>query len=109
MTDRTVYRADRAMPDIGAEPGDLLVVRASDPHFPLLVVREFGHTAFARFLGSGMLDGLEPTAVDMEQPVARGRLHRPSPVATPIRASTDQCAIFELLASVGCRMPPGPT
>ena len=98
---KRVYRAERSMPDIGAEPGDVILVEPTHPTIPLIVLREFGHGALAKLLSSGMLDGLaeEPE----EEETVRSLIE---PVSTPIRASTDQCAIFELLASVGCRMPP---
>ena len=76
---KRVYRAERSMPDIGAEPGDVILVEPTHPTIPLIVLREFGHGALAKLLSSGMLDDIEPTPVDPihirgDQPVTRGRL-----------------------------------
>ena len=63
---KRVYRAERSMPDIGAEPGDVILVEPTHPTIPLIVLREFGHGALAKLLSSGMLDDIEPTPVDMD-------------------------------------------
>ena len=37
---KAVYEVPYAIPELGVEPGDLLVVRPADPEAPLLVVKE---------------------------------------------------------------------
>jgi len=39
----TVYRCREAIPELGAQPGDILYIEPGHPRVPLEVVREFGH------------------------------------------------------------------
>ena len=66
---RRVYRAERAMPEIGAEPGDHIIVRPGVAKAPLMVVKRYGHHDLVKLMGSGALDGMEPIHVADSQPV----------------------------------------
>lgn len=46
-----VYRSGHRIPELGAEPGDLIVVDTADPDAPLSVVREFGRVRLPLILG----------------------------------------------------------
>lgn len=53
-----VYLAHYPIPEIGALPGDHLVVELSDPIAPLSVVRDHDRHALVRLMGEGHLDRL---------------------------------------------------
>lgn len=48
---KAVYEVPYAIPELGAEAGDLLVVRPADPDAPLLVVKEFDRNRLPLILG----------------------------------------------------------
>lgn len=70
-----VYVTHYPIPELGAEPGDHLVVEPSAPDFPLQVVRNFDRHALVRLMGSGHLEHLKLVAGELEP--------RPSPRALP--------------------------
>lgn len=76
---KAVYEATYAIPELGVEVGDRIVVRPSHPTAPLSVVRRFGHHALVRFMGEGHLDALR--VLHTEPSVIRrpSQSDRPSP------------------------------
>lgn len=72
-----VYLTHYPIPELGALPGDHLVVELSDPQTPLSVVRGHDRHALLRLMGGGHLDRL--TLVSGEAPcVPSARALRPS-------------------------------
>lgn len=59
---RAVYETDHAIPELGAEPGDLIVVEPGHPEAPLLVVREFDRNRLPIILEH--LDRLSPVSFE---------------------------------------------
>ena len=53
---RRVYRAPYAIPEIGAELGDHIVVRPAHPTSSLMVVKRYGQLELARLRGAGFLE-----------------------------------------------------
>ena len=52
----TAYLCQDAIPAIGAEPGDTIIVRPSHPHAPLAVVKRYGHQTLVELRATGELD-----------------------------------------------------
>ncbi|MGH7576529.1 MAG: hypothetical protein ACREM1_15565 [Longimicrobiales bacterium] len=50
MTARRTFRTDTAIPEIGALPGDIIVVRPDDPEKPVSVVRRVDREDVPAFL-----------------------------------------------------------
>ena len=80
---RAVYRVTEAIPKIGAEPGDCIVVEPSDPTHPLVLTRRFSRGVLPVVLDDArlrLLDGpeLRRPAASMSQPLRRRRtpMHR---------------------------------
>jgi len=67
-----VYVTHYPIPELGAEPGDHLVVEAGQPSYPLHVVKAFDHHALVRLMGDGHLDRLT---------LVSGEASRPEPLA----------------------------
>ncbi len=53
---KTVYRAPYAIPEIGAEPGDHIIVRPSRPRGSLCVVKRYGQRELAWLRSEGVLE-----------------------------------------------------
>lgn len=64
--DRAVYETDYSIPELGAEPGDLIVVEPGHPEVPMLVVREFDRNRLPLILEH--LDRLVPVSFEGIEP-----------------------------------------
>lgn len=60
-----VYVTHYPIPELGAQPGDHLVVKPAHPRTPLQVVRNFDRHALVRLLGAGHLDRLTLVAGEL--------------------------------------------
>lgn len=76
-----VYITHHPIPEIGALPGDHLVIEPNDPNEPVSVVRHFNRHTLVTLMGAGHLDRLtlvsEPGA-SSQQPLKRERVTAPS-------------------------------
>lgn len=77
-----VYLTHYAIPELGALPGDYLVVEPGHPRAPLQVVRNFDHHALVRLMGADHLDrltlvGEQPAADPLPTVPPSLRLQRP--------------------------------
>lgn len=81
-----VYVTHYPIPELGAEPGDHLVVEPSAPDFPLQVVRNFDRHTLVRLMGSGHLERLSLVAGEL--------VPRPSPSVRPALPSRPRLAVI---------------
>ena len=92
---KEVHVLDFDIPEFGYSAGDHLVIRRWHPQAPVIVVKRLGQEA--------LTTAIKHTR-NAEALVAIGSRHR-SPVSTPIEASSDEVALFDLITDSGGRMP----
>jgi hypothetical protein len=73
MHRQTVYLVVHPIPHLGALPGDELIVRPTDPDFPLTIMREFAAEMLGTFSGRAVRK-ISVTNEDDETPGPRLRL-----------------------------------
>ncbi len=84
---KAVYETPYAIPELGAEPGDIIVVEPAHPHTPLSVVRQFDRNRLPVILDH--IDSLTPLSSSVAAPppanVVRRWLRRRDPQRPELR------------------------
>lgn len=78
-----VYLTHYAIPELGAQPGDHIVVDPSAPDFPVQVVRNFDRHALVRLMGDGHLGRLELVAGELVPQPSRSSPRGPPHLLRP--------------------------
>ena len=119
---RASFITPYAILEIGADPGDLIILEPATPRVPVLKVSnpDGPIIGFDRRYLPLILDHIENfslvslapqdphmTPDQMRRWIAAIALKSPSPSTEPIEADSDAGALFELLCRVGGKMPPG--
>lgn len=61
---KAVYEAPYAIPELGVEAGDHIVVRLSHPSVPLAVVKRYSRSHLTALISNGKMSDLRPIHLD---------------------------------------------
>lgn len=111
---RAVFRTPYPIPELNAQPDDLIIVEDPTPDndYLALVVLELGEESRQELVDH--LPNLELVSCDGASTPpgwirrwlsTEGDRRRPSPVSEPIEAPSDEVALFDLITDSGGRMP----
>lgn len=73
---KAIYRAPLPIPAEGIETGDLVIVRPSDPTFPVEIVKRRDRHALVRLMGEGHLEAMILLGGDLAPPLSPARAPR---------------------------------